>query len=328
MADNYEESVRKEFEAAEGLSQEPQDVKVTDLGQVDSTRLRRVDPNDPEIKRLNELVGYIKLDLGLLPSGGRFYREDFEIHIRAARVGEIRDFSMMEETVVRDIDEKLNGIISQCTKIMYGTQRGSYKDILEEDRIYVILSIRELTFKDGEHRLMMPVQDKKCSTSSCKSQDSIELKTNNLQFHEEDEVLAKYYDHTTRSYAIETKSHGIINMAPPTIGVMRTITDYARKREEEKQSWDKSMLMILPYMQREWRGWTDRDIFSAISEFQGWNTNKYSLVYRLAEKMKVGVKTEFVYPCENCGAEITVPLTFPGGLKSLFIIHDFTSELL
>ena len=31
---------------------------------------------------------------------------------------------------------------------MYGNQRGSYKDVLEEDRIYLILSIRELTFKD------------------------------------------------------------------------------------------------------------------------------------------------------------------------------------
>jgi hypothetical protein len=109
---------------------------------------------------------------------------------------------------------------------------------------------------------------------------------------------------------------------------MRAVTDYARKKEEAGQSWDKSMLMILPYMQREWRGWAEREIFSAITEFQGWSATKYSLAYRLAEKMKVGVKPEFTFPCKSCGAEITVPLSFPGGIKSLFIIQDLSSELL
>jgi len=327
MDSEYEKNIQKEFEQMEVTASETQ-ARVTDLGQVDSNRLRRVDPDDPEVKRLNDLVGYIKLDLSLLPSGGRFYREDFEIHIRAARVGEIRDFSTMEETNVRDIDEKLNGIIVQCSKIMYGSQRGSYKDLLEEDRIYVILSIRELTFKEGEHKLMMPVKDRGCSTGVCKAQESVELRTQNLQFNEEDELLSKYYDPQTRSYAIETKSHGVINMAPPTIGVMRAVTEYARKKEEAGQSWDKSMLMILPYMQREWRGWGEREIFSAITEFQGWSATKYSLAYRLAEKMKVGVKSEFTFPCKSCGAGVTVPLSFPGGIKSLFIIQDLSSELL
>lgn len=328
MQDNYEESVRKEFEAAEGLTREPQDVKVTDLGQVDSTRLRRVDPNDPEIKRLNELTGYIKLDLGLLPSGGRFYREDFEIHIRAARVGEIRDFSVMEDENPKDVDDKLNNILAACSKIMYGTQRGSYKDILEEDRVYVILSIREVTFKEGENKLMMPVKNRSCSTSSCKSQENVELRTNGLQFETPDDSIEKYYDSLTKSYAIQTKNYGVINMAPPTIGVMRAMTDYIRTKEEQGQPWDKSSVAIIPYMQREWRGWSEKEIFAAITNLQGWDAVKYSIIYRLAERMRVGVKPEFVYPCQSCGAEITVPLTFPGGIKSLFVIQDLSSELL
>jgi hypothetical protein len=328
MNNEYEESIKKEFAEREGITEVTTDNKVTDLGQVDSHRMRRVDPDDPEVKRLNELVGYIKLDLGLLPSGGRFYREDFEIHIRAARVGEIRDFSTMEDENPKDVDEKLNNIIVQCSRIMYGTQRGSYKDILEEDRIYVILSIRELTFKEGEHKLLMPVKSKSCTMSSCKSQDQVELKTNGLQFEHPDHSLDKYYDPVTRSYAIETKNYGIIHMAPPTIGVMRALTDYIRKKEETGQPWDKSSMAIIPYIQREWRGCGDREIFSTITNLQGWDSMKYSLTYRLAEKMKVGVKPEFVYPCESCGAEITVPLSFPGGIKSIFVIQDISAELL
>jgi hypothetical protein len=331
----HEENIKKEFEAAEGIEDtkaevvKNEDGKISNLGKVDPTKGRGItSPDDPEIKRIQELAGYIKVDLNQLPSAGKFYREDFEIHIRAARVGEIRDFSMMDETNIKDVDDQLNSIIVGCTKIMYGTQRGSYRDILEEDRIYLILSIRELTFKKGEAKLMMPVTKKKCPTGSCKSQESMELRTDNVQFNEVDEMVEKYYDPENRCYTIPTKSYGELTLAPPTIGVMRAITDWVRKREEENKSWDKSALGVLPYLQREWRGFNDKEIFSATTSYQGWETGKYTLIFRLIEKMKIGVKPEFGYPCKSCGAEITVPLSFPGGLKSLFVISDISSELL
>jgi hypothetical protein len=327
---NYEDDVKKEFESIEGIANvETKEEKITSLGKVDMTRGSGItSPDDPEIKRIQELTGHIRLNLSLLPSGGRFYREDFEIHIRAARVNEIRDFSTIDEENIKDVDDKLNSILVSCTKIMYGSQRGSYRDILEEDRIYVILSIRELTFKNGEAKIMMPVGKKKCSVASCKPQENVELKTENLQFNHVDELVEKYYDSVNRCYTIPTKNYGELTIAPPTIGVMRAITDYIRKREEENKSWDKSSLAILPYVQREWRGFNEREIFSTMTAFQGWDTGKYSLVYRLIEKMKIGIKPEFIYKCQSCEGEVTVPLSFPGGIKSLFIIQDISSELL
>lgn len=332
---SHEDNIKKEFEAAEGIQDTEATVKtnedgvVTELGKVDTTRGSGItSPDDPEIQRIQALAGYVKLDLGNFPSRGKFYREDFEIHIRAARVGEIREFSTLDEDNILDVDEKLNSILVNCTKIMYGTQRGSYRDVLEEDRIFLILAIRELTFKSGENKLMMPVGKKACPTGACKSQDSVELKTTNLQFQEGDELLEKYYDYQNKCFTIPTKNHGEITLAPPTIGVMRAITTWIRKREEEGKSWDRSSLAILPYVQREWRGFNDKEIFSAITNFQGWDASKFSIIYRLVEKAKIGVKPEFIYPCESCGAEVTVPLSFPGGVKALFIIQDITSELL
>jgi hypothetical protein len=332
----HEERIKKELELLDNAipvdvteTQYADDGKVSSLGQIDPTRRRDIaTPDDPEVRRLNELIGHQRVNLSDLPSRGRFYREDFEILVRPARVGEIRDYSTIDENNMRDIDEKINSLLVSCIKIMYGSQRGSYKDILEEDRIYIILKIRELTFKEGEQKLMMPVSSKKCSTASCESQDSVELKTYNLQFHHPDETLEKYYDHIDRCFKIETKDYGVISMAPPTIGVMRAITDFIKDKEEKGQPWDKSSLQILPFIQREWRGWADKDIFAAITSFQGWDTGKFTLIYRLAEMIKVGVKPEMVYPCNSCGAEVTVPLTFPGGIKSLFIISDITSQLL
>jgi hypothetical protein len=328
--DNYEEDIKKEFEAAEGIeTHETTNERTTSLGKVDMTRGSGItSPDDPEIKRIQELAGHLLLNLSLLPSGGRFYREDFQIHIRAARVNEIRDFSTVDEENLKDVDDKLNSILVSCIKVMYGNQKGSYRDILEEDRIYIILAIREVTFKTGEAKIMMPAGKKKCSTPSCKSQDSVELRTENLQFNNVDELVERYYDDVNRCYSIPTKNHGELTLAPPTIGVMRAITDYVRKREEENKSWDRSALTILPYIQREWRAFNEREIFSAMTAFQGWDTGKYSLVFRLIEKMKIGIKPDFIYPCQSCGGEVTVPLSFPGGIKSLFIIQDISSELL
>ena len=175
---------------------------------------------------------------------------------------------------------------------------------------------------------MMPVKSKKCTTSACKAQESVELRTQSVQFNEVDDLVERYYDHENKCYTVPTKNHGELVLAPPTIGVMRAVTDWVRKREEENKPWDKSALAMLPYVQREWRGFNDKEIFSAVTTFQGWDTSKYTLIYRLVEKMKIGVKPEFIYPCKSCGAEITVPLSFPGGIKSLFIISDISSELL
>ena len=332
MSKEHDDNIQKEFDKAEAVQVEatetPNNV-VENLGKVDTNRqMNKITSDDPEIKRLNAMVGYTRLDLNSFPSGGKFYRDDFEIHIRPAKVAEVRSFSTIDENNLREVDEGLNNLIISCSKTTYGTQRGSYKDILEEDRIYLILSIRELTFKTGEHTLMMPVSTKACKSSMCKSQESVELRTNNLQFNTVVDKFEKYYDNADRCYSIATKNYGVIQMAPPTIGIMRAITDYIRDREENNKNWDKSTLAILPYLQREWRGWTEKDIFAKITSFQGWDSTKYTIVYRLAEDMKIGVKPEMVFPCKSCSEEVTVPLTFPGGIKALFLIPDISTELL
>ena len=50
------------------------------------------------------------------------------------------------------------------------------------------------------------------------------------------------------------------------------------------------------------------------------------VIYRLAEKMKIGVETTLEQ--EYDGEIATAPLDFPGGIKSLFIISDLAGELL
>ena len=329
--DTHEENIKKEFgndpDAVTTETITNPEGKVTSLGHVDPLKGRGITgPDDPEIQRIQALVGYIEVDLTQLPSGGRFYKEDFTLNIRAARVGEIRDFSTMDETQIMDVDDKLNNLLMMCTRVNFGKAPGSYKDILEEDRIYIILSIRELTFKEGEAKLMLNAKKHECH--SHESRSKVELRTTNLDFQKEDELVAKYYDNENKRYTIQTKNYGDIIMKPPTIGVMRAITSYIRKKEEENAKWDKSSVQILPYTIDEWRGLTDRDIFGLSTDYQGWDASRFSVTFRLAEKMKVGVKPELKQTCMGCGTQVTAPLEFPDGIKSLFVVPDISSELL
>jgi hypothetical protein len=60
-----------------------------------------------------------------------------------------------------------------------------------------------------------------------------------------------------------------------------------------------------------------------------WNKKEFSLLYQISEKIKIGTKTEAKQKCQVCGeGEVTAQITFPGGIRSLFLISDIFRELL
>ncbi len=85
MSKEHEDNIKKEFAKAETVqveaTEKPNPV-ITELGKVDTRRqMDHTSPDDPGIKRLNAMVGYTRLDLNSFPSRGKFYRDDFEVHI-------------------------------------------------------------------------------------------------------------------------------------------------------------------------------------------------------------------------------------------------------
>jgi len=285
------------------------------LGSVNMERYNTQKAQDADVH-----LGYHAIDEKGLPSGGRFYPEDAKISVRAAKVGEIRNFSIVDETNLVDMEEKLNYIVKNCVRITSGKKKLSYKDILEEDRFYILLSIRDLTFPEPENKLMTQARDKDGL------EFDVEISAKYFQLSTIPADIEKYYSHESRSFLIETKSFGTIEMAPPTIGIMETVTDYIKTKQINGGQWDQAFLQVLPYIQQDWRGFNERSIFQGEIDFQGWSERKYMLVYRLAEKMRVGIKPEMLVQHED--GEVLVPINFRDGLKSLFIISDITGELL
>jgi len=165
-----------------------------------------------------------------------------------------------------------------------------------------------------------------------KGQDSngesfdVELSTKYFDTETVPAEIEQYYDSEKRAYVVQTKSAGEVVIAPPTIGVMEEITKFMQSRQSERKTWDASFIQIAAYLVQDWRGFNSKKIFEMEVDFQGWSERKYMVIYRLAEKMKIGVKSNLVV--DRQGEEVLVPLDFPGGIKSLFIISDLSSELL
>lgn len=285
------------------------------LGKVNMDRFQRTEAPDADL-----VLGYHQINITNLPSAGMFYPVRTEVSIRSAKVTEIRHFSSIDENNVLDVDDKLNYILEQCVRVTNAKNRMSYKDLCEEDRFYIILSIRDLTFPEPESNLTVEHTDKKGK------KQSVEIKKENFTYFKIPETLDKYYDVEARTFFIETKSFGTIEMKPPTIGIMQRMTTYIKDRQEKKEKIDQSVLQIMPYLVSEWRGFTDKDIFKFEVEMNGWSNKKYSLIYKLAEQMKVGIKPDMEV---QIGDEWeVVPIGFRDGVKSLFIVQDIAGELL
>jgi len=115
-------------------------------------------------------------------------------------------------------------------------------------------------------------------------------------------------------------------MRPPSIGVMQEITKYIKERRDKDQEIDQSLIQIAPFVATDWRSFNQKRLFELEVEMNGWDNNKYLLLYNLAEKMKIGIKPEMKVMIED--EEASIPINFRDGIKSLFIVQDFSGELL
>ena len=323
-----EEKMAKALEAKDAINNpqvESTDAEAGDLeAAVASSGLGKVNMANfgpDRAQSSDSALGWHILDLETLPSKGKFYPEDCVIKIRSAKAAEIRHFSTMDENNYIDMEEKLNSIVESCTQLTTGKSRMSYKDILEEDRIIVLLSIRDLTFPEPENKLVL-----KGKTEKTKKTVDIELAVRNLVPAQIDDEIERYYDSKKRTYVIKTRSAGEVEMRPPTIGVMQEITQYLKDRQEKDVEIDKAFIQVLPYLQQDWRSLSLTKIFQMEVDYKAWDEKKFMVIYRLAERMRIGVSTELETTFD--GETVKAPLDFPGGIKSLFIISDLAGELL
>jgi len=309
------EDYKKLVTSAENVEEKSTEKRV-EQGQVNMERFK---PDSAQSADFH--LGYHNVPVVDLPSAGMFYADNIEISIRSAKVAEIRHFSTVDETNILDVDSKLNEILAATIRVKNGKKMGSYKDLCEEDRFFIILSVRDLTFPEPESVLQLDHKDKKGKMHK------IEVDKKYFQYFSIPKELDKYYTKNEKTFLIQTKSFGTINMRPPSIGIMQQMTSYIKERQEENVEIDQSVLQIMPYLISEWRGFDKKRIFEFEMEMNGWSNKKYSLIYKLAEKMKVGVQPNMLVQLDG-GEDVEIPINFRDGIKSLFIVQDIAGELL
>jgi hypothetical protein len=316
---NFEESAKRDLESREFASKPEENItieKPTSLGRASNYQNELND--EPAL-----LPGYHEIYAENFPSRGLFYPSSARFFVRSAAVKEIRHFSTINEQDPFSIDEALNEILKGCLMIRFPGKQTTFKDLREEDRIFIILTIRELTFVKGENKLVVK---KVCG--DCGFDNDIEINNHTLEPTELGEVAMKYYDEEKRYFIFNTKSSGKIEMAAPSIGVMMEVTKYIKNQQEEGRKIDQSFIKVLPYMMTDWRGLTQERIKNLEVEFMQWTAAKYQNMFNLTDMIRVGVKETMKKECDKCGSEVAAPISFPGGIKSLFVISDISGELL
>jgi hypothetical protein len=268
---------------------------------------------------------YINVDLNALPLG-MFYQTGTKIKIRSARVSEVQAYSVVDNSNYVDVTEKMNQMLSSCVKYIYPNGMvGSYKDIRDGDRLFLIFMIRELTFQRGNSL----AKDVKCPY--CSNEFKIQFRSTpgkdsprTMRFYETDERLAKYYKDDLKCFEliIDGASYKI---APPTIGIQELFFQDIKTKVQLDKNLNVSFLKIIPYLLWDRTYISEDGIKAKEDEFKRMDMFSFQVLTQAVDKMIFGIK-ELFKKCPECGQEVHTDMTFPERASALFVVPDFFDE--
>ena len=256
---------------------------------------------------------FFNFDIKELPCG-EFYPSGTVFMVRPAQVREIQSYSMVDDNNFYDIVEKMNDILQSCVRVKYSDGKvGSYIEVKDQDRLFLVFLIRELTFQQGNSLTV----NSKCS---CGQDVQMELKRDNFSFHEIDEKLERYFSASTRTYHFSTINGREFELTPPNIGLQKSFTEYILKESNEKRTPNLSFLKIIPFMLAGRTSVTYEGIKAKLKEFEEIDDISFQFLNAAVGKMTFGIK-ELKKKC-SCGEEVHTDMQFPNGASSIFVIHD------
>lgn len=270
-----------------------------------------------------EDIGWINVKLHTLPSQGAFYPEGTQITIRAALSAEIRHWSTIDEDDILGMDDALNRLVDKCCRVKFPRMTGSYKDLKEIDRFFIIFAIREFTFKKGENVLNVTFNCKNCGKN-----DTRTIVKEMLSYYAPSPELETKYSEDERCFHLRLTNGEEVKLYLPTLGVMNYLKGYIREKNARREEYDKAFFAWAPFLFADWRMLNDSTYNQRLQDSYAWSLDMISVVDWFVSKMQKTIKADLVNECSSCGTEATAPISFPGGIKSLFLISDISSKLL
>jgi hypothetical protein len=254
---------------------------------------------------------YFSFDVKDLPCG-KFYPSGTILMIRPAQVKEIQAYSMVDDNNFYDVVEKMNDMLQACVRVKYPNGNiASYLDVKDQDRLYLIFTIRELTFQQG-NTLGVNVQ-----TPSGDVQ--VELVRENFRFHQLDPKLDKFFNKSKNSYVFRTINNKEFELTPPNIGIQKAFTDFIIKENNDNRTPNLAFLKIIPFMLEGRTSITYEGIKAKLQEFESLDDISFQFLNSAVSKMTFGIK-ELVKVVD--GQEVRAEMQFPNGASGIFVIHD------
>lgn len=269
--------------------------------------------------KLNYL-GWQPLDVKSLPSKGMFYPEDTKIFVRAATGAEVKHWSTMNVEDIVNVDDILNYIIEKCCKISIpGSEHmgGSWKDLIDVDRLYILLAIRDFTWPAGENELKIPISET----------DEMVILKDNIDFMEFPEDIMKYYSEEDRCFKLKFKNGKIINMYLTTLGVSNWLKSYVQQKQNSKEQFDKDFLLYAPLLIGNHRKLSTRAYEQLVETADYWGVGEWSVISHFRDILLAQSSEPMLVYTDAAGLEQKIPLTFRGGIKSIFLVSDTLSYL-
>lgn len=266
----------------------------------------------PTMKSVYDIPdNFIKLEKSDVPSKGMFYYPETEIYIRAANVSEIRNWSMWESDDISVVDSKLNFILKNCCILRDPVNSLSWRDIKDMDRLYIILAIRDLTFPPGTNDLMISIsQDKK-----------IPVKKESVDFIELPDSLLNKYNEDSRCFSIMTPEDKAMNFYIPSLGTAEWIKDYIIGKSRAQEPFDQDFCQLVPYMIDPSVRLDERVYDKLYSTFKKLSIFELSALSEFKNIISKSVNPTFTFE-DEAGGKQTVPFSFLGGFRSLFVIQN------
>lgn len=267
-----------------------------------------------------DYLGWQSLDIKSLPTRGMFYPDDTKIWVRSATGGEIKHWSTMNVEDVVNVDDTLNYIIEKCCKISIPGNDyvgGSWKDLIDVDRMYILLAIRDFTWPAGENELTVPISETQ----------QVSVLKDNINFVEFPEEIMKYYNEEEKCFKLTFKNGKTINMYLTSLGVSNWLKSYVQQKQQAREQFDKDFLLFAPLLIKNHRKLSIRAYENLVEESNSWSIGEWSAISHFRDILiRQSSEPELIYKDEN-GIDQIVPLTFRGGIKSIFLVSNALSFL-
>lgn len=271
---------------------------------------------------------YSLIDINILPAH-KFYLPGTKISIRASKVGEIQSYSVVDDENFVDITEKMNELLSRNVVYVHPDgKKGTYKDVKDADRMFLIFMIRELTFQGG-NTLTKEVQCSSCNHDFIIPFRSTSNQTGPATFEtqEPNEKLEKLWKSELNCY--ELIHEGVSwKIGAPTIGIQEDFYEEIKRNVKVDKKPNVSFMKIMPFLLYDRSSITPEGMKAKLKEYQNMDDLKlFGGLNSVVTNIKVGIKG-LTMICGECGDEVHTPITFPGGASTLFEFPDILDDFI